>query len=72
MNPTIGGKRRIDFGVGSYAWDHMDLPACASAAAHWTSWPTDAATLSARHTPPRHSGVYNILHGDDHVAALRP
>lgn len=71
MNPAIGGKRRIN-SVGGFARDHMDLPTCASAAIHWTLWSADPATVAARHSPPRHDGVYNVLHGDDHVTAQRP
>lgn len=70
-NPASGGQRRIE-GKSFSAWDHMDLPACASSAVHWTPWPTDPATISTRHSPPRHNGVYNVLHGDDHVSSRRP
>jgi len=69
-NPASGGHRRIE-GWTFTAWDHMDLPVCASADVHWTEWPTDHETVAARHLPPRHAGVYNILHGDDHVSARR-
>jgi prepilin-type N-terminal cleavage/methylation domain-containing protein len=70
-NPSSGGHRRIE---GKYfvAWDHMDLPVCASLPSHWTPWPTDPPIVSTRHHPPRHAGVYNVLHGDDSVSAHRP
>ncbi len=70
-NPASGGHRRVE-GKRFTAWDHMDLPACASAQVHWTAWSADPATITARHSPPRHAGVYNVLHGDDHVSARRP
>ena len=72
MSPAIGGKRLTDPGVGSFAWDHMDLPSCPSAAAHWAPWPADLATASARHAPTRHGGVLNSLGPDGHVWAHRP
>lgn len=70
-DPTSGGHRRWE-GQAFHAWDHMDLPSCASAAVHWTAWPTDKATTTSRHSPPRHGGVYNVLYGDAHVSAISP
>lgn len=70
-DPAIGGHRRIEHKY-FMAWDHMDLPACVSANAHWTAWPADGATVAVRHFPPRHAGVYNAVYGDAHVSASRP
>jgi hypothetical protein len=70
-DPSSGGHRRIE-GKSFTAWDHMDLPVCASSADHWTAWSADSTILASRHAPSRHAGVYNVLHGDDHVSARRP
>jgi type II secretory pathway pseudopilin PulG len=72
MSPTIGGKRLTDRGLGGFGWDHMDLPACASAAGHWVPWPADPATVAARHSPGRHQGLLNTLGHQADVHAVRP
>jgi type II secretory pathway pseudopilin PulG len=73
MASAIGGMSLTDQRVrGWFAWEHMDMPVCASASQHWTTWPTDSATLSARHSPPRHTGVFHAVARDGHVSAQRP
>ena len=73
LNPRLGG-RRLEGPVvpGVLATEHMGLPNCASAAAHWDPWPTDPETARARHVPLRHMGVANALGRDAHVGTAGP
>jgi type II secretory pathway pseudopilin PulG len=67
LNPRIGG-RSFDGRVSQVlVTEHVGLPNCASAAAHWDPWPTDPETARARHAPVRHMGAANRLFRDAHV-----
>jgi type II secretory pathway pseudopilin PulG len=70
IHPSLGGQRNVS-GRMSFAWDHMDLPACQSAPTHWAPWPVVPKALEARHTPERHTGVRNVVRGDGSVGATR-
>jgi type II secretory pathway pseudopilin PulG len=74
LNPAIGGKKLTDPGMEKIGWlvhEHMDLPACPGAAAHWTTWPVDDAVRTARDEPHRHLGVMNVLGKDFNVFGRR-
>jgi prepilin-type N-terminal cleavage/methylation domain-containing protein len=73
LNPNIGGKRLTDIACPhDFAWDHMDIPCCASAQAHWAPWPAPAGVLADRHLPNRHPGGYNLLLRDGSVSTVNP
>jgi prepilin-type N-terminal cleavage/methylation domain-containing protein len=70
IHPSLGGQRNVS-GHMSFAWDHMDLPACQSAPTHWAPWPVAPKALEARHVPERHTGTRNVVRGDGSVGAIR-
>ena len=55
------GSNLIPSSNQAVAWDHSDLPGCASASTHWTPFPAQAQELELRHNPPRHLGTTNVL-----------
>jgi prepilin-type N-terminal cleavage/methylation domain-containing protein len=74
LNPDIGGKRLTDANCpGGFAWDHMDIPDCRSAQAHWAPWAAPLGVRAARHEPAdRHPGGYNVLSRGGSVSTVSP
>jgi prepilin-type N-terminal cleavage/methylation domain-containing protein/prepilin-type processing-associated H-X9-DG protein len=52
-------------------WEHSNIPACAIASGNRppVPWPWNDAS-SARHYPPRHFGLFNVLYCDGHVVPM--
>ena len=72
LNSQLGGKRLTDPNPPDpFAWDHMDLPACASLNFHWTSWSPTPEEIELRHMPSRHMGSFNVLHRGGSVDSRR-
>jgi prepilin-type N-terminal cleavage/methylation domain-containing protein len=72
MNPQLGGRR---FGGGVprvLAFEHMGLPSCVSAAAHWDPWAAGPEVAAQRHSPRRHMGAGNLLGRDANVSVVGP
>jgi prepilin-type N-terminal cleavage/methylation domain-containing protein/prepilin-type processing-associated H-X9-DG protein len=82
LNGTAGGPCGVPLviltsGNGSsnilLAWDHSNIPACATSLPGSPSVPVPVppnAPDVARHYPPRHLGLFNVLYCDGHVTSF--
>jgi prepilin-type N-terminal cleavage/methylation domain-containing protein/prepilin-type processing-associated H-X9-DG protein len=84
MNYVTGGPGGMNLttisngsGTGNvlYVWDHARTPGCANSrvAAPRGPWtPFSGASAESHYPTTRHTGVFNVLFCDGHVAAMRP
>jgi type II secretory pathway pseudopilin PulG len=68
--PEIGGRKLGEY-TGATLIEHDDAPVCPNATAHYTEWPADPATRTARHRPTRHTGALSIARHDGSVSVSR-